>query len=51
MAIHIKTPPETKPERISRLITRLEEGDIKIPIFQRKYVWDRGQVLKLSSST
>jgi hypothetical protein len=50
VAIHIKTPPDAKPERISRLITRLEEGDIKIPVFQRQYVWKQRQVIELLES-
>lgn len=50
MAIHIKTPPDAKPERISRLITRLEDGDIKIPVFQRQFVWRQSQVIELLDS-
>lgn len=50
MAIHIKNPPEAKPERISRLVTRVEQGDVKIPVFQRKFVWRSPQVLELLDS-
>ncbi|AWM40246.1 hypothetical protein GobsT_12990 [Gemmata obscuriglobus] len=50
MPIHIKNPPDAKPERISRLITRLEDGDIKIPVFQRQYVWNQRQVIELLES-
>lgn len=50
MAIHIKNPPEAKPERISRLVTRIEQGDIKIPVFQRQFVWKPGQILELLDS-
>jgi len=50
LAIHIKNPPEAKPERISRLITRIEQGDIKIPVFQRTFVWKQNQVLELLDS-
>lgn len=50
MAIHIQNPPEAKPERISRLVTRIEQGDIKVPMFQRKFVWKPAQVLELLDS-
>jgi len=50
MAITIANPPEAKPERISRLVTRIEAGDIKIPKFQRRFVWSRDQILALLDS-
>jgi hypothetical protein len=50
MAIHIQNPPEAKPERISRLVTRIEQGDVKVPVFQRKFVWKPGQILELLDS-
>jgi hypothetical protein len=50
MAITIANPPEAKPERISRLITRIEGGDIKIPKFQRGFIWTREQILDLLDS-
>ena len=50
MAIRIANPPEAKPERISRLVTRIEGGDIKIPKFQRRFVWSRQQILELLDS-
>ncbi len=50
MAINIANPPEAKPERISRLVTRIEQGDVKLPKFQRKFVWTRQQVLDLLDS-
>lgn len=50
MAITIANPPEAKPERISRLVTRIEQGDIKIPKFQRGFVWTRQQILDLLDS-
>lgn len=50
MAIHIKNPPEAKPERISRLITRIEQGDIKVPVFQRTFVWKQAQIIDLLDS-
>ena len=50
MAININNPPETKPERIYRLLHRIDTGDIKIPVFQRKYVWKPDQVIELLDS-
>lgn len=50
MAIHIQNPPEAKPERISRLVTRIEQGDIKVPVFQRRFIWKPDQVLELLDS-
>jgi hypothetical protein len=50
MAIDIHNPPDAKPERISRLVTRIEQGDIKIPKFQRGFIWRQPQVLELLDS-
>lgn len=50
MAIDIHNPPDAKPERMSRLVTRIEQGDIKIPKFQRGFVWKEPQVLELLDS-
>ena len=36
--------------KIDRLITRIEEGDIKIPAFQRGFVWKQDQVMQLLDS-
>ena len=36
--------------KIDRLISRIEEGDIKIPAFQRGFVWNQEQVLELLDS-
>jgi len=36
--------------KIDRLITRIEEGDIKIPAFQRGFVWNQEQVIELLDS-
>jgi hypothetical protein len=38
------------PRRIDRIISRIEEGDIKIPAFQRGFVWNQEQVLALLDS-
>ncbi len=48
--ITIKNPPEPKIERISNLISRIKSGDIKIPKFQRGFVWREDQILKLLES-
>ncbi len=36
--------------KIDKLINRIEEGDIKIPAFQRGFVWDQEQVIELIDS-
>ncbi len=36
--------------KIDRIINRIEEGDIKIPAFQRGFVWDQEQVINLLDS-
>jgi hypothetical protein len=36
--------------KIDKAITRIEAGDIKIPAFQRGFVWDQEQVLELLDS-
>jgi hypothetical protein len=45
-----RNPPEPKIERISNLVHRIQNGDIKIPKFQRGFVWDEGQIIKLLES-
>ena len=47
MALAEITPTSRK---IDRLINRIEEGDIKIPAFQRGFVWGQDQVLELLDS-
>ena len=37
-------------QKIDRLIKRIDEGDIKIPAFQRGYVWKQEQVIDLLQS-
>lgn len=37
-------------QKIDRLIKRIDEGDIKIPAFQRGYVWKQNQVIELLES-
>jgi uncharacterized protein with ParB-like and HNH nuclease domain len=37
-------------QKIDRLIKRVEDGDIKIPAFQRGYVWSQEQVIELLDS-
>jgi len=36
--------------KIDRLLHRMEEGDIKIPAFQRGFVWKQNQVIDLLDS-
>jgi hypothetical protein len=47
MAISEITPSAVK---IDKLISRVAEGDIKIPAFQRHFVWDQEQVIELLDS-
>ncbi|OIO28847.1 MAG: hypothetical protein COZ31_02120 [Nitrospirae bacterium CG_4_10_14_3_um_filter_44_29] len=35
--------------KIDRIISRIEEGDIKIPDFQRGFVWNQEQVINLGT--
>lgn len=45
-------PAELTPtaQKIDRLIKRIDDGDIKIPAFQRGYVWKQNQVIELLES-
>ncbi len=47
MAISEITPSAVK---IDKLLNRIEEGDIKIPAFQRGFVWNQEQVIDLMDS-
>src|SRR5579859_485081 len=47
MAISEITPSAVK---IDKLISRVSESDIKIPAFQRQFVWDQEQVIELLDS-
>lgn len=40
----------TGAEKIDKIITRVNTGDIKIPAFQRAYVWKQEQILDLMDS-
>lgn len=44
--------PELIPtsEKIDKLIKRIDSGDIRIPAFQRAYIWKQNQVLELLDS-
>jgi len=50
MALGVKNPPEPKIERIAGLVTRIKSGDIKIPKFQRGFVWYESQIIDLLES-
>jgi hypothetical protein len=50
MALTITSPPKAEPERLSRLVERVNAGEIKIPKFQRGFVWQRPAVLELLES-
>ena len=45
-------PPElgSNPEKIDNLINRIKSGDIRIPAFQRSFVWKQNQVIELLDS-
>ena len=47
MAVTEITPAAVK---IDKLITRIEDGDIKIPAFQRGFVWTQEQIVALLDS-
>jgi hypothetical protein len=40
----------SSPVKIDKLINRVSEGDIKIPAFQRNFVWKQEQVIELLDS-
>lgn len=40
----------TTPEKIDKIINRINSGDIRIPAFQRAYVWKQNQILDLLDS-
>lgn len=44
--------PEINPtsEKIDKLLNRINSGDIKIPAFQRAYVWKQNQIIELLDS-
>lgn len=41
---------DTTSEKIDKLISRINSGDVKIPAFQRAYVWKQAQILDLLDS-
>ncbi|WP_419699626.1 GmrSD restriction endonuclease domain-containing protein [Mucilaginibacter sp. NFX135] len=52
MTQQISKSPELNPtsEKIDKLINRINSGDIRIPAFQRPYVWKQNQILELLDS-
>ncbi len=50
MPVTINTPPKAEPERLSRLVERVNAGEIKIPKFQRGFVWQKQDVIELLES-
>jgi len=36
--------------KIDRIVERIKDGDIKIPAFQRGFVWDQEQIIELLDS-
>lgn len=47
MATHDLQPTAAN---IDKIVDRITDGDIKIPAFQRGFVWDQDQVIKLVDS-
>ena len=41
---------KTNPQKIDKLIRRIDDGDIKVPAFQRGYVWKQEQIIELLQS-
>lgn len=50
MATQVKEPPKAVAERISKLVSRINAGEIKIPKFQRSFVWKPKNVITLLES-
>lgn len=50
--IEYMKPPELSvtPEKIDKLINRINSGDIRIPAFQRGFVWKPNQIIELLDS-
>lgn len=48
--VEIKHAPQPTIERISSLVSRIQAGDIKVPKFQRGFIWKKQQVLTLLES-
>jgi hypothetical protein len=44
------SPPKPEVEYLPAIFRRIQNGDIRIPAFQREFVWDEGQVLSLLES-
>src|ERR1700683_3172914 len=47
MALSEITPSAVK---IDKLVSRVADGDIKIPAFQRRFVWNQEQIIELLDS-
>lgn len=50
MPVEITPAPEPKIERIANLVNRIDAGDIKIPKFQRGFIWEKSQIIDLLES-
>ncbi|CAF4563383.1 unnamed protein product [Rotaria sp. Silwood1] len=51
LILSMKTPElSLSAEKLDKIITRIDSGDIKIPAFQRGYVWKPSQILDLLDS-
>ena len=45
-----KQAPKPEVERIYKLVERIDDGDIKIPKFQRGFIWTEDQILYILES-
>jgi len=45
-----QTDPKPEIFRIEELVVRVRQGDIKLPKFQRPFIWNRNGILKLWDS-
>jgi Protein of unknown function DUF262 len=50
MSTRDMSPPAPSVEHLTTIFRRIRQSDIRIPAFQREFVWDEGQVLELLES-
>jgi Protein of unknown function DUF262 len=44
------SPPSPEVQYLPAIFRRIQSGDIRMPAFQRGFIWDRGQVIELLES-
>ena len=50
MLKRFQTNPDANVYRLEQLVIRVRQGDIKLPKFQRPFIWNRRDILKLWDS-